>query len=368
LSLLFPLFLWCPGCGDDSSGPPEHAAWTISSEPSVRIGEGVGDPEYLFSQISKAVLLPDGRIVVADRFAKGLRLFLPDGTFDREVGRRGEGPGELAGISAVEVAPPDTLVVHDRSLSRLSRFLTTGTLASVHRFQAVDGHPEIYLGEFSNGDFGFAWISLGGRQNYQMRTDLMRMARFSKTGQLTHHLGSHPGMVRSGSSPLAFSPHLQVGMIGDSLYLTDGLVPEIQVWDGQGSLVRTIQVPVPEVDPSEAWPQLEEVLSARGNKYELQWLEGQPRDVPIPRISMMLVDDQDRLWVKPYEPRTDSHLIGGGRCRGGTWLIMETSGAVIARTELPEGLLLLDVRGNRLLGETQDDLGVERVQVHAIIR
>ena len=91
-----------------------------------------------------------------------------------------------------------------------------------------------------------------------------------------------------------------------------------------------------------------------GISIELQWFEGQPRDVALPRISMMLMDDRDRLWVKKYDPSTDSHLIGPSRCRGGEWLIMETSGEVVATIDLPEGFLLLDVRGDRLLGKVQD--------------
>ena len=124
-------------------------------------------------------------------------------------------------------------------------------------------------------------------------------------------------------SPLAFSPYFYGEVIGNSVFLTNGLRPEIQVWDHQGALVRTIHVPFPEVNPSEAWTQLEEALLARGNELELRGLEVQPREVTIPRISKMLVDDQDRLWVKKYDPRTDNFFLRS-RCRGGKWLILET--------------------------------------------
>ena len=364
--LLALLLLSCSKSGESPSETDEPAVWTVSSEPTVTIGEIDGDPEYLLSRVSSGILIPDGRIAVADRHADGIRLFSPDGSFDREIGRRGEGPGEFAGITTIQVISPDTIVAHDRRLTRLTKFLTSGSLVSVHPLQAVDGYPEIYLGQYSNGELGFGWIRLGAEENYQMRTDLMRLARFSKNGQLTQHLGSHTGMIRSGASPLAFSPHLHAEMIGDSIFLTDGLLPEIQVWDDQGALARTIPVPVPDVDPAAAWAALEEYIQTEGNEHQVGWFEGQPRDAPIPRISKMLVDDQDRLWVKKYESPADSHLQWGKRGRGGEWLIMETTGKVLATIDLPEGFYLLDVRGGQILGQIQDEFDVEKLQLFEI--
>ena len=109
---------------------------------------------------------------------------------------------------------------------------------------------------------------------------------------------------------------------------------------------------------------LEEVVRAGGDELALGLLETQPREEAIPWISMMLVDDQDRLWVKRYDPRTDSHYLMGDRCRGGEWWILESDGTVTATIVLPEGFLLLDVRGDRLLGNTRDPLGVEQLRVH----
>jgi len=48
-----------------------------------------------------AALIPDGRIAVADNGAATIRIFRPDGSFERELGRRGEGPGEFAYLSSI---------------------------------------------------------------------------------------------------------------------------------------------------------------------------------------------------------------------------------------------------------------------------
>jgi hypothetical protein len=342
--------------------------WTLSPEPTLTIGQTDGEREYLFSRIRSAILLPGGRIGVVDQHAEGIRVFSPEGIFEREIGRRGEGPGEFVRLSVMRFVPPDTILVHDSRLYRLTKFLTTGELLSVHRLQAVDGFPEIYLGAFSTGDLGFGWIRQGEEYDYRLRTDVMQLARFNETGQLIHRLGSHDGMIRAGSSPLAFSPHLHAEMIGDSVFLTDGLLPEVEVWDDQGNLVRTIDVPISPPNPEEAWAALEDHIRTEGNDHQRRWLGEQPTDYAIPRISMMQVDDENRLWLKKYESPADSHLYRGRRCIGGNWLIVELSGEVIATIDLPEGFLLLDIRGNRALGLTQDDLDVERLQLFEVVR
>ena len=157
-ALLALLSLACSDSSSDSSADPfEIAVWTLDSEPTVTIGQVEGAPEYLFTQIGPAVLLPGGRIAVADRRDAAIRLFDPDGTFLREIGHRGEGPGEFSSIRRIVVSPPDTLVVHDSGLFRLTRFLTSGSLVSTLLLQADDGRP----GDLSGGILPRrAWLRL----------------------------------------------------------------------------------------------------------------------------------------------------------------------------------------------------------------
>ncbi len=363
LVFVLPLVLSCSAGGDGSVGSLGPAFWSVGSEPVITIGEVEGQAEYLFSRIGPAALLPDGRIAVADMDEAAIRLFSPDGSFDLAFGRRGQGPGEFSYISGIKVVPPDTIVVHDSRLYRLAKFLPSGSLVSTLQLQAEGGFPEVFLGEYSTGDLGYVWIIQGNRGDARITPDVMQFGRFGENGRLSSLLGTEQGMRRE-RSPLAFSPHLYAELIGDSVFLTNGQLPEIKVWDPQGVLVRTIHVPVPQVDPTEAWTELEEVVRARGNGLALGLLETQPREEAIPWISMMLVDDQDRLWVKRYDPRTDSHYMMEDRCSGGEWWVLESDGTVVATIELPKGFLLLDIRGNQVLGKIRDTLGVEQVRVY----
>ena len=77
----------------------------IVLEDSVRIGrsglEGDGDLAYYFGETRGVAKLADGRVAVADRQAHTIRIFDPDGTYHRSVGRSGRGPGEFRNIEGL---------------------------------------------------------------------------------------------------------------------------------------------------------------------------------------------------------------------------------------------------------------------------
>lgn len=359
--------LWsCGGGAGEPSVSPQPAEWTLASEPNVTIGQLEGEPESELFQVSTAVLLPDGRVAVADQGGTVIRIFGADGTFERDMGRKGEGPGEFKAINRLAIAAPDTIVAFDRGLFRVSTFLASGRLISNVQITPQDGPPELFLGKYSTGEFAFSWISRELSEFRPGMTDVMRIARVGVDGHVIARLGTMTGLIRGETSPLAFSPHFESGMIGDSLVLTNGARPELAVWDPEGVLVRTIAVPAPEVDPAAAWEALDDEIATRGRDFQKQWLEEQPRDQAVPRMSKMWIDDQGRIWIKLYDPRTDSTLIMRGG-RGGMWWIMDAGGRVLAALRLPDGFDMLDARDGRVLEKWVDDLGVERLRVYDVV-
>jgi len=365
--LLLLAALSCVGEPEGASSPSEPAEWTVASEPMVTIGQVEGDDPYLFTSIRTAAFLPDHGIAVVDGRPGGIRLFSPDGGFLRELGREGEGPGEFARPRQIALVPPDTLEIYDSNLYRLTRYLTSGPLLSTLPLQAEDGMPELYLGRFSTGELAFAWIIQGDRDWSQLTADPMQLGRFDAGGRMVASMGTAEGILRSASGVYALSPYLYAELIGDSLFLTDGAKPGIQVRDRQGMVVDTLTVPVPVLDLPEAWADLEAEIAARGSDTEQGWLEGQPAGgAGVPVLSRFLVDHQDRLWVKAYDPATDNLLLMSGRLRGGTWWVLTTAGEVLATMEIPDDFTLLDVQADRALGKTVDALGVERLEVRRI--
>src|SRR5262245_2062009 len=68
------------------------------------------------------VVLPDGRLAIADFQADQLFILRPDGSLDQNLGRAGAGPGELKHPTAV-LLRGDTMVVLNRGNNRVESFL-----------------------------------------------------------------------------------------------------------------------------------------------------------------------------------------------------------------------------------------------------
>jgi hypothetical protein len=96
-----------------------NADWSAVPRPALvedlRIGVVEGAPEYQFGAASglDVDVGADGRIYVLDRQASNVRVFSPSGDYLMTMGRRGQGPGELSGGTAVMVTPGDTVWVVD---------------------------------------------------------------------------------------------------------------------------------------------------------------------------------------------------------------------------------------------------------------
>jgi hypothetical protein len=124
--------VWAPG-----------DAWTVKEE--LRIGTAEGDPDYQFGQLAQGgsiAVASDGRIVVLDQLGQHLKVFTPDGQYERTIGGPGGGPGELGrGASAVLVAPGDTILVSDIGNQRADLYRLDGTFIRSFPLNIVDGIP-----------------------------------------------------------------------------------------------------------------------------------------------------------------------------------------------------------------------------------
>src|SRR3954451_15289056 len=64
---------------------------------------------------------PDGSVYVADQYSHAIQVFGPDGSFVRELGTAGCGPGGLSSVGAVAVGEDSSVYVADGS-DRVDRF------------------------------------------------------------------------------------------------------------------------------------------------------------------------------------------------------------------------------------------------------
>jgi hypothetical protein len=133
------------------------SAWTDTT--TVRlvlervIAPGEGTPGEL-ARPSDLGIAADGRIAVADGSGSGVLVFGPDGSFERTIGRAGEGPGEYSWFFALD-ARGDTVAVGDCNHARVILYEFDGALLAQWTTEGCSGSYGIEL------DLDGPW--LGGR-------------------------------------------------------------------------------------------------------------------------------------------------------------------------------------------------------------
>ena len=128
----------------ENARPPDDSrlGWRIGPEPTVSIGEVEGEDPYLLHDVSDAMMLGDGRIVVVNSGTSELRVFNGSGMHVSTWGGEGEGPGEFSWLRAVEPGPgtrslPGTAPA---ATSRSSmRTETTGAASPLRRVTPIRG-------------------------------------------------------------------------------------------------------------------------------------------------------------------------------------------------------------------------------------
>lgn len=108
----------------------------------TRVGEvgGAGDPSpYEFSRVNSVALDREGNILVADSRGLEVRVFGPDGTFLRSLGRSGTGPGEFLSLNAITLVG-DTLLTLDPYSARIAALdLHAGSQLDAFTWQRLTG-------------------------------------------------------------------------------------------------------------------------------------------------------------------------------------------------------------------------------------
>jgi hypothetical protein len=356
------------GCGDASRRTEVSVpvAWQLDPVPLVELGEADGRPSEVFSRITAVALLGDGGTVVGDGASGTLRVFGPDGTFERQMGGEGQGPGEFAYLGSLHVLTADTVLAYDPVAYRLSTFARSGELLATTQMEAGGGAPEVYLGRDTRGKHLVSLIRPSPRDASHVTSDAMELRRYSSEGESWVSLGVFPGMRRV-RSPVPLSPHFIGAVLGDTVFVTDGLLPVLIAIAQSDSSAVTVESGASPWTREEAWARLASNLAGADERDRLEATRDQPAWDSIPRYSDVLPDPAGMLWLKEYDPGTDSHWVLRQRT-GGAWTVVSPRGRRIALVAVPEGFRLMAVGHERVAGVSLDSLGVERVLVYRLVR
>ncbi len=157
------------------SDSPREADLVLADEPLVRVGLLNGPDEYLFGNITGAVRLEDGSIVVADQSIFEVRRYDAGGRHVWSSGRQGEGPGEYEGLRLMRGCPGAAITAYDGQLDRITELDSDGVVTDTRLFDGAGpyGVPACS----SRGDLVFtAWpdteweltAAMGTRYRWEM--------------------------------------------------------------------------------------------------------------------------------------------------------------------------------------------------------
>lgn len=362
----------------ENARPPDDSrlGWRIGPEPAVSIGEVEGEDPYLLHEVSDALMLEGGRIVVANSGTAELRAFDGSGTHVSTWGGEGEGPSEFLWLRSIEPWPGDSIIAWFGPRRDISVFDGDGNYARSFTFEANDDDPGFLALVPEATTRNGLILAMHDPHLLPNVTAEVRDA----DGRLLSSLGSYPGqemaMVTSTmADAILFSVRLPRATWGDLFVIGPTDRYELKAFAADGTLARIVRrghepraVTRADIDAY-----VEEILSP---PYPDDWTKGQIESYlaeqrqryraalvveRFPAFASVMADALDHLWVEEYE-------ISGEERPGVLWTVFDPEGRVLGFVETPEGLEVYEIGEDYLLGRLTDELGVEYVQVWPLDR
>lgn len=107
---------------------PIYGKDAFNLEEEITIGEKDREGEFLFISITSVGIDDEENIYVLDRKACQIKVFNKNGKFLRNIGRKGQGPGEMLSPSVMEIVSGKEIMICDISNNRVSFFSLKGKL------------------------------------------------------------------------------------------------------------------------------------------------------------------------------------------------------------------------------------------------
>jgi hypothetical protein len=351
------------------------ASWSVEPTPSLRFGLIEGDAPYLFQDIRGVVLLEDGRIMVADGLTRELRFFDANGEHLLTVGGLGQGPGEFGGIDWVRLCG-GALFAFDRRQRRVNVFGLAGEF--METFPLLEPQRERVPYESACGPDG-KFVVVGWGQGmpdssarfglYQARAPIWLIDPIADVvTELGEYVSSERVFHRNtdtgggGSEPHPFGRSVSFALARDRVFIGTSERLQVEVRGHDGTLLRVLRGPNDDLGITPAMIAEYRALElSRPDSLLRNRLEGNEMLMPstLPAYTQLLLDPGGNLWVERFR------LPGQGRQR---WGVFAETGEFLGHLEMPDGFELMDLASDHIIGVSEDELGVERVETYRLHR
>lgn len=375
----------------DSAGVQivEHAAdlpaslpeWPVDTVPMVDIGGG-DDPEQDLDNVRGATRLGDGRIVVANTGSGELRIYDGKGKWLRNLGRKGEGPGEFGWLDEVWVLPGDTIAALDGRYSRISLFLPSGEFltSSAGRISLQHGSVQAAYRMRDGRLLGqeIIWGEMKETSGPVRRTPQAILLITPGSGRLdtiavVPGMEMYPALGREGGQDFPTIKDVEFGR--QTVYTTDGSriylgtndSPEIRVYEADGRVIRLIRSATPaEVVTAEHRAQREKETSAfldrqrASEQLKAEWRknrEGARYAEVFPYYERLMVASDGGLWAERARRTQDE---------GRRYIVFDSAGRAVASVHSPDRVRPYYVGPEVIIGLWRDADEVNHIRVYSV--
>lgn len=350
----------------------EH--WTLAPDPEVRIGSAGGEAPYQLYQVTGAVRLSTGDVVVANGGTNELRWYDSDGTYRFSRGGTGNGPGQYRGLRTLLVLGGDSVLAGDLLLNSAHLYSPEGDLVRSWRIGEL-GHlvAPAPFARLADGTF----VAMTERQLSQppgyVRSEMV-VVRY-RDGQVLDTVAVAPGgesyYSRCGPSNQAicnwsvpFGLRAHAVAHGTRILVGNGDGYVIRVFDPSGHLTAVYRRDVPRgaVTSARVGRWADSVVAATSDRWKpsaRRALAEAPTPDSLPSFVDLMMDADGDTWVA----RPDTAADGGA-----SWDVLGPDGAYLTTVEVPRGLKLTQIGDGFLVGIARDENDVESVEVFRIAK
>ncbi len=359
------------------SDSPGRADLVLADEPLVRVGLLDGPDEFLFGNITGAVRLEDGSVVIADESIPEVRMFDAGGRHVWTSGRDGEGPGEYKGLWLLRGCLGATITAYDWQLYRITELDSDGVVTDTRGF---DGAGPYGVPACSpDGDVVFtAWPDTeweltqakGTRYRWEMS-----LTRERDDNVMTLRSGI-PGTERyiyseyGASMPVTWGRDMAFAVTVTGVWYGSADDYELEHVDWNGGITRVARWNGPDLEVTrehlnryrDAYLARYETAEERRSFERETWPEirdGLSESFPAYVSGGLLPLPDGSVWVVPHAwrdlgGRAEFHLLGPD----GTWL---------HRLMIPSGRTLLDAGPGWVLLLERGEFDEQSVAVYELV-
>lgn len=345
-------------------------------EHDLEIGVVEGTTEYAFSRIIDVAVVGEKMIAVADGGAQEIRVFTDEGRFVRNIGQRGEGPGEFVGAPTIAGTAGDTLFAFDNRGGRVTSFTADGQSLGTVTIRAGNGNRVSVLMRRSDGSYlaQSRWIAPDQEpvfHDLRLELDSVVVEHLSSDGQVMDTLkvmgdrnrarvvedrgGGRIGVIQADPPHL---PRTFLGSGGTQVVVgrSDSFKIETGLGGGPPTVLRVLGADH-SADAADILSRQEAAIredlgdgpmDPRTRQLNLDFLPER-----LPAFSDLSVSEEGEIWVAMTE-------FDGSE--GYDWLVFSPTGELLGSVHTPPGLRIFSIQATHLLGVVTDELDVPYVR------